>query len=242
MFPAVLVRSFEFSNGTHIAPHTHRSNQLIYSVRGSMAIQTDRERWYIPTRRGVWMPAEMSHSIDCYGDVLMKTAFIRRDRSAGMPNAPCEIAISDLLREMLLHMADKDTNDPAIPTDHILEVIKHLFDPVSASALAVPLFAADRLTPIVQTLLSNPCDRTSLQDWAARLNVSPRTITRQFKRATGLSFQQWKQQVALLHALNLLANGRTTTAVSEELGYENTGSFIELFKKRFRVTPGQYFA
>ena len=49
-----------------------------------------------------------------------------------------------------------------------------------------------------------------------------------------MSFLQWKQQVALLQALSLLADGHTTAAVSEELGYENVGSFIELFKKRFK--------
>ena len=139
-------------------------------------------------------------------------------------------------------MAEKHTDDPTVPTDHILEVVKFLCEPVVESSLAVPLISGKPIGPIVETLLSNPCDRTSIESWAARLHMSSRTITRHFKRATGLSFLQWKQQVALLHALNLLADGRTTAFVSEELGYENVGSFIELFKKRFKVTPGRYFA
>ena len=56
-----------------------------------------------------------------------------------------------------------------------------------------------------------------------------------------MSFLQWKQQIALLHAVNLLADGHTTAEVAEKLGYENVSSFIELFKKRFKVTPGRYF-
>ena len=69
-----------------------------------------------------------------------------------------------------------------------------------------------------------------------------RYLRNRFRRACGLSFSEWRQQVAMLHALNLLAAGQTVAAVSEALGYENPGSFIGFFKKRFGVTPGRYFA
>ena len=169
MFPPFLVRSFEFPSGTHVAPHIHRSSQLIYSVIGSMAIQTDEERWYVPMKRGVWMPHGVSHSIQCFGDVSMKTAFIRRNATSGMPLRPCEVAIPDALRELLLDLAEKDMSAPAVPVEHLLEVIKYLCEPVVDSTLAVPLVSARPIRTIVETLLSNPADRTSLDTWADRL-------------------------------------------------------------------------
>ncbi len=207
-----------------------------------MVIQTDTARWYVPTRRGVWMPEGLSHSIDCFGDVTMKTAFIRPDRADGLPRQPCEVGIPDALRELLLALAEKDTTADDMPVDHLLEVIKFLCEPLESSTLTVPLASSRPIRTIVETLLENPCDRTSLDAWARRLGFSSRTITRHFKRATGMSFLQWKQQISLLHAVNLLAEGRSSADVADELGYENVGSFIDLFKKRFSVTPQRYFA
>jgi len=128
-----------------------------------------------------------------------------------------------------------------VPVVPLLATIKYLAKPLTESALTVPIAVGKSIRPIVDTMLVDPCDRTTLAGWAADLGTSTRTITRQFKRETGLSFSQWRQQVALLHALNLLAAGQTIASVSEDLGYENPGSFIELFKKRFDVTPGRYF-
>lgn len=242
MFPPFVVRTFDFSSGTHVAPHTDRSAQLIYSISGSMVIQTDVARWYVPTRRGVWMPDGLRHSIDCFGDVAMKTAFIRPDCATGMPTRPCEVGVPDALRELLLTLAEADMSSADMPVEHLLEVIKFLCEPLEDSTLTVPLASSRPIRDIVETLLENPCDRTPLDTWAMRLGFSSRTITRHFKRATGMSFQQWKQQISLLHAVSLLAEGRSSAEVAEELGYENVGSFIELFKKRFNVTPQRYFS
>lgn len=239
-FPALLVRTFEFDNGTHVAPHTHRSAQLIYSVKGSLVIETSAERWYVPATRGVWMPAELSHSIRCFGDVQMKTAFVRPDRD--LPDKPYEVEVGNALRELLIALDGLDTNAASVPAEQLLAVIRYLSTPVGSSALAIPIRSTGPINTIVETLLANPCDRTTLEAWSARIHLSTRTITRRFKTATGMSFSQWKQQVALLHAVNLLAEGQTISAVSEQLGYENPGSFIDLFRKRFGTTPGRYFA
>ncbi len=238
-FPALRVRSFEFPDGTFVDRHSHLSCQLIYSVSGSMAIQTDLARWYVPPSRGVWMPARMDHAIQCIGDVSMKTAFVRQDRAVDMPSEPHEVAVSRALRELLLDLADRDDVEN-LPLDAFADVVKSYCRPVEHSALQVPTEVERTIAPVVGALLRDPSDATSLEEWAKRLHCSGRTITRSFRRSTGMSFRQWRQQVALLHAVSRLADGAGTTAVAEELGYENVGSFIDVFKKRFGVTPGRY--
>ena len=206
-----------------------------------MVIETDGARWYIPVNRGVWMPWGIQHSVEAYGRVEMKTAFIRRDRTRGMPKDPCEILISALLRELLLHASTVDTTSPGTPTAHLLALIRNQCRVVEESPLSVPLISDRRIAPIAERLLAHPSDRTTLDQWASHLSLSTRTITRRISRETGMTFSQWTRQIALMHALRLLGEGKTTLEVSLELGYDNPGSFIQLFKRRFGVTPQSYF-
>ena len=138
-FPAVVVRTFRFADRAHVGAHVHRSHQLIYSVTGSMAIQTAEERWYVPPTRGVWMPSETLHSIDCYGDVDMKTAFVRPDEDVTLPSVPHEVQISPLLRELLMFAADEDASSDSFPVAGVRALLMHQSVAVTESPLAVPL-------------------------------------------------------------------------------------------------------
>ena len=41
-----------------------------------------------------------------------------------------------------------------------------------------------------------------------------------------MTFGKWRQQLRLLQALRLLADGKNVTTVSLEVGYENPSAFI----------------
>ena len=58
---------------------------------------------------------------------------------------------------------------------------------------------------------------------------------------TGLTFGQWRQQLRLLAALELLGAGESVTAVAFSVGYDDVSSFIAAFKAAMGVTPSRYF-
>ena len=78
--------------------------------------------------------------------------------------------------------------------------------------------------------------------WAEWVAIAPRTMTRRFVTETGFTFTEWRQRVRLLRALELLASGQAVTTVALALGYDNSSSFIALFKRTFGKTPGRYSA
>ena len=57
---------------------------------------------------------------------------------------------------------------------------------------------------------------------------------------TGFSFNEWRQRIRLLRALELLAAGKPVTAIALDLGYDNVSAFIALFRRMFGTTPGRY--
>ncbi|WP_083977118.1 helix-turn-helix domain-containing protein [Kitasatospora azatica] len=55
-----------------------------------------------------------------------------------------------------------------------------------------------------------------------------------------MSFQQWRAQFRLQHALTLLAEGRSVTSVAAASGYHSPSAFIEAFRHAFGTTPGRH--
>lgn len=81
-----------------------------------------------------------------------------------------------------------------------------------------------------------------MADWALRLSIDAKTIQRMFVKETGLTFGQWRQQLRLLRALELLASGEKVIDVALALGYESPSAFASMFRKHFGQTPSAFFA
>ena len=56
-----------------------------------------------------------------------------------------------------------------------------------------------------------------------------------------MTFGRWRQQVRLLRALRLLAEGASVTAAALDVGYDSTSAFIAMFKRTLGKTPRRYF-
>lgn len=72
--------------------------------------------------------------------------------------------------------------------------------------------------------------------------MSSRTLRRLTLAETGLSFGQWRQQVKLMHGLEMLARGVPVAEVSDVLGYSSPSNFIAMFRRAFGDSPARYFS
>ena len=55
-----------------------------------------------------------------------------------------------------------------------------------------------------------------------------------------MSFSRWRQQLHLVVAIRLLAEGMSVQRVSEDVGYQSVNAFISMFKKLLGTTPARY--
>ena len=83
--------------------------------------------------------------------------------------------------------------------------------------------------------------------FAASLGVceagaSERTLARLFRSETGMTFAAWRQQLRLIRALELLAEGTAVTEVALAVGFDSPSSFIAMFRRSLGTTPSRYFA
>ena len=236
-------RAVEYQHGECETPHSHSCSQLIHTLSGVVEVSTEMGIWMVPPGRGVWLPAHVRHGLRFIGGVKARTVFVDSLARADLPSQCQVVQISPLLRELI-------SSSLAIPADYLVggreeRVMELLLDelrllPVLPLHLPEPRDAA-LLTVCreIQQALSSPWE---LEDVAAQLQISGRTLSRRFQRETGLRFSDWVRRARLLAGINALAAGTSVLDVALELGYDSPSAFSAMFKRALGVSPSDYFS
>jgi AraC-like DNA-binding protein len=217
--------------------HFHDRAQLIYPGVGVLQVFTEGGSWIVPPLRGVWVPAGVAHSHRARGRTdLLSVAFAASVDPFG-DRGPVVVDISSLLREVVLELTGGRAL-PAATRGLLRQVALDQLRRVRILPLELPRPRDDRLVRIVDQLSDDPSDRRTLAQLGREVGASERTLSRLFRRETGMSFPQWRAQLRLQHAQLLLASGESVTATAHACGYRSTSAFIEAFRTAFGSTPG----
>ena len=115
-----------------------------------------------------------------------------------------------------------------------------LFDELAAAPvkkLHLPMPADARLRRIADGMTPDPSDRAAVHEWARRIGVSERTLSRLVLQETGMSFGRWRQQLHIVLGLQWLSQGASVQSVATDLGYESASSFVFMFRKVLGTSP-----
>jgi len=94
---------------------------------------------------------------------------------------------------------------------------------------------------IILFIRNNLKTQITLSSAAAKVNLSPFTVSRLFKRHTGLNFKRFIINLKLEKAEELLLNGNMTVAnVSAWLGFADPFCFSRIFKKYKKMSPSNF--
>lgn len=222
--------------------HCHGRGQLLGATQGLLSVDAGDSQWVVPATHAVWIPPGVAHGVRSHGPFCGWSVYVVASECVGLPEAPCILTVSGLLREVVLRTAGWGEGDWAPAQTRLAGVLLDEIRTLPRATLGLPMPRDARLRRIAQALSDRPDDERRLEEWAAWAGVAPRTLTRRFVQETGFSFTEWRQRVRLLRALERLAAGMPVTRVALELGYDNVSAFIALFRRTFGVTPGRYFA
>lgn len=240
--PAIAL-SLEFTSYEREVPrHQHRKGQLILALHGAVTCTAANGMWIVPPHCGVWVPGGVAHSNRATGNARLAFLFIEPG-AASLPDHCCTLAISAVVRELILRLAGMSSDYAS--DSHTARLVRVLLDELCLmpeERLNLPISDHPKVRLIAQALTVDPSDRSTLAAWADRVALSERTLARLMVQETGLTFGRWRQQLHLITALRELANGATVQKVSETLGYESVTAFIQMFKKALGETPARYFS
>lgn len=234
--------TYDYPPGHVIPLHFHDRDQLVYASRGVMTIRTETGTWVVPPHRAVWIAAGISHTITASGTVAMRTLYLKPRLARMLPRDCCVINVSPLLRELVLHACAVGVlRKGNKSSEHLIGVILDQLEVVEMIPLQLPHLSDPRTRRIAEVLTADPSDGRTLSEICRRSGASKRTIERLFQVEIGMTFGKWRQQLRLMQAMRLLAEGAKVTHAALEAGYSTPSAFISMFRKSLGTTPTAYF-
>lgn len=232
----------DYPAGSSTGEHVHTRAQLLYAVQGVMSIRSARGYWVVPPSRAVWLDAGIAHEVRMSGDVRMRTVFVAPDAAPHLPATCCVLAVSALLRELIVAACQV----PLVYTagsrdDRLMRLLLDELDATQVLPLHLPLPRDDRLRRICTALTEAPDSNLTARQWASKAGVTERTLQRRFLADTGLTFGQWRQQARLLFALERIARGDRIIDVAFDSGYASQSAFTAMFRRHFGAPPSRFY-
>ena len=232
----------DYPAGQVIPSHFHDRDQLVYASRGVMTVRTNRGAWVVPTYRAVWIPAAVPHTITMSGTVAMRTLYLKPRLARTLPRDCGVVNVSPLLKELILHACTFPALKKTIKRQgHLIHMILDQLEAIQMVPLQLPNPSDPRALRIAAALLADPSDRRPLARFAKAAGASKRTLERLFQEDVGMTFGKWRQQLRLMQAMRLLAEGAKVTHAALESGYSTPSAFISMFRKMLGTTPRLYF-
>lgn len=97
------------------------------------------------------------------------------------------------------------------------------------------------LRPAIEYINNNYNEKLYLDKMASKCNISSSYFSKLFKRETGENFSNYVNKVKVIRAKELLETTDTPIInISLNLGFEDCGYFIKVFKQIEEVTPAVY--
>lgn len=143
----------------------------------------------------------------------------------------------DVAIEALKGHADDYVEKP-IEIDKIKEIIEKLLAKRKGQTEIDTSDTKGKILKVRNFIERNCFKKTTLNDAAEAVCLSPKYLSRIFKEHTGTGFNDYRLKIKIEASKELLAkSGYNVNQISDKLGYENPESFIRQFKKLTKHTP-----
>ena len=216
--------------------HRHEMAQILFTRQGCVRLTLNDGALLclLPPGRAAWIPAGISHRAEMKSIVDYRSVWFQPQHYPLLPTQSAILNVVPLLRELLerLSASPWETNWEAEPARHLAALcVAEISDAVKEPMmLALP---QDKRLAMLSGDAPPP-----LGDLAARCGASEKTISRLFRRDTGMTYQQWR----LMKAVEMLATGERISDTAQALDFASDSAFIYFFRTMTGMTPGRYFS
>ncbi|WP_445496319.1 AraC family transcriptional regulator [Photorhabdus sp. SF281] len=219
--------------------HQHEMGQLLFTQQGCISITLADHLCILPPTRVAWIPPGISHRAEIRESVGYRSIYLDINQIGCLAEHIEILDVTPLLRAVLERIAQSSFSTDWLhgPAANLLAVCLDEIRLAKREPTLLPLPFDRRLACIPMTTLPPP-----LKILAMNIGASEKTISRIFRRETGLSYQQWRQQWRLIKSIELLAKQGNLSFVADELEFSSDSAFIIFFKKMTGQPPREYMS
>ncbi|MFD9717891.1 helix-turn-helix domain-containing protein [Streptomyces sp. NPDC059076] len=232
-------------------------HQLYWSPDGMLSTVYGRHSRFVGPQEGFWSERAVNHEVRAADRQTVYRICLRQtpEALADLRTGPVEIdrEVARLIETMGSPGCEEDTALDA--REHLMTALRPSSFEVTASATRPgrPAVTPEDSRPtgpagptghghalaVARALSHDPSDDTPLDEWAARLHISAKTLQRDFLREFQMPYTHWRTRLRLRTARVLLGVEGVTT-VAHRVGYASPSAFVAAFAKEYGVTPGRY--
>lgn len=218
--------------------HRHRWGQLACPRQGSIRVSVPGMMWIVPRNRAVWIPPGIEHEVVMLGQVEFHAMYVE-PKASPLPLEACAvIGVGPLMHALVCALADN-----AMPQERRRRIaMRLLLEEIGAAPLlplGLPLPEERRLRALCMAMMEEPGSENTLLDWAPVVGASARTLARLFQTELHTSFGDWRRQLRLARAIDLIGRGVPLAEVAAEVGYANAPAFSTMFRNALGFPPSQ---
>jgi AraC-like DNA-binding protein len=238
---AIYFRAESIPAAVEYPSHHHAWGELVYAFTGVMEVKLADHHYLAPPQYAIWLPPHVQHTGLNRQETSFCSVYIAAELCGRLPQAPCAITVSALVRAMLEHLRDHPPGAPRSEEEERL--LRVLLDQLGESTCAgsyLPTSDDLVLGPVLRELEAQPGDTRPLSALARAAGTTERTLMRRCQRDLGMSFTEWRQRLRVVKAMPLLDAGHTVESVAFDLGYGSASAFIVMFRRMTGVTPVEF--
>lgn len=221
--------------------HQHAWGEFVYSFSGVMEVKVADHHYLAPPHYGIWLPPDLEHVGSNRMEAHHCSLYIGRPDCVGLPDIPCALTVSPLVRALLEHLRQQSPDALATPANaRLLQVLLDQLVQAPRAGSYLPSSEDPALGAVLSLLQTQPGDNRTLPELARATHTTERTLMRRAQRDLGMSFAEWRQRLRVVKAMPLLESGQTVETIALDLGYGSASSFISMFKRLVGTTPDEY--
>lgn len=217
-------------------------HQLIRATPGAIRVAFDGLHFVVPPHHALWVPQGIAHDVIMSGRGILQRVYVQPRAGRMLGTEPQVVVVTPLLRELLRRIHRLGTLDRAIATHRrLMDLVFEECHGASGHPVSLPWPNDPRAVRAAMHLCADPGSPLSQAALGRIAHASTRTLERLFQAETGLSLGRWRQRARVMHAMTLLAEGRSVTATGLAVGYASTSAFVAAFRQATGITPGRCF-
>ncbi|RKG29235.1 AraC family transcriptional regulator [Acinetobacter tianfuensis] len=225
-----------------VYPHSCLWGDFNFCLNGIFEYNIEGQHHLSPPSYGLWIPPQTEHCSAAIDDQPIHYAVIRiapeacvefSDRTEVLSIRPFFRALVEEALELKL----KQTSVQHYR--HILQVIYDQLLTAPKHQHYLPQSHHSQLQPVLKRLSYTADFHLSLQQCLKNTHLSERQLLRLSQMELQMSLSEWRNRAKIIYALQQLKTGTSIKALSYQLGYQHSSSFIEFFKRYTGKTPSQ---
>ena len=224
--------------------HFHDVHEIEYACRGLVEVTTAAGHYLLPPHQAAWIPAGLRHRTTLNAGART-LAVLLEPRLVSRPGDRVRvIAVSALLREMLLHSArwPISRTESGPQAESFFQTLGHVVAEAleGERPLNLPV-SADPLVAAAADFTGTHLAGVTVGEVARAVRVSERTLRRRFHAGLGMSWRTYLLRARVLRAMAMLAEAdRSVLEVAIAVGFGDVGAFARSFARHCGEAPSAY--